>query len=274
MQTHHKTNTSRNSRAPAYFLFPPKSASLPGSRIYLATSHLSPYTTPPPPPHPPRRATPPPLPPKPQRLGRVVNHRPRALAAIREPRSQGQKARMPAQKRRLPSPSSKPRDDVAATASDAAAGGGVGEGRGGRPPLPSRDAAKRWLTDPEPQQGFEDGELDDVIETGLHRISFSHDVHVAFWIPARIWLRSLCVRVWQIRTRRMMAARTATASSPRATAAATTGELSFPLLRSIPPISWHPFRCLNDMLVACSRCLSRAAVSRIRSPEPPVGLVL
>ncbi|ONM37210.1 Putative E3 ubiquitin-protein ligase RING1a [Zea mays] len=63
---------------------------------------------------------------------------------------------MPAQKRRLPSPSSKPRDDVAATASDAAAGGGVGEGRGGRPPLPSRDAAKRWLTDPEPQQGFED----------------------------------------------------------------------------------------------------------------------
>lgn len=63
---------------------------------------------------------------------------------------------MPAQKRRLPSPSSKPRDDVAATASDAAAGGGVGEGRGGRPPLPSRDAAKRRLSDPEPQQGFED----------------------------------------------------------------------------------------------------------------------
>lgn len=80
---------------------------------------------------------------------------------------------MPAQKRRLPSPSSKPRDDVEATASDAAAGGGVGEGRGGRPPLPSRDAAKRWLTDPEPQQGFEDGELDDVIETGLHRIFLS-----------------------------------------------------------------------------------------------------
>ncbi|XP_066309849.1 putative E3 ubiquitin-protein ligase RING1a isoform X2 [Miscanthus floridulus] len=65
---------------------------------------------------------------------------------------------MPAQKRRLPSPSSKPRDDVAATASDAAAGGGVGEGRGGRPPLPSRGAAKRRLTDPEtqPQHGLED----------------------------------------------------------------------------------------------------------------------
>ena len=105
---------------------------------------------------------------------------------------------MPAQKRRLlPSPSSKPRDDVAATASDAAAGGGVGEGRGGRPPLPSRGATKRRLTDPEPQHGLEDGELDDGIETGVHRISFSHDVHVAFCIPARIWLiRGLCVRVW------------------------------------------------------------------------------
>jgi len=105
---------------------------------------------------------------------------------------------MPAQKRRLPSPSSKPRDDVAATASDAAAGGGggVGEGRGGRPPLPSRGAAKRGLTDPESQHGLEDGELDDGIGTGVRRISFSHDVHVAFCIPARIWLRGLCVRVW------------------------------------------------------------------------------
>lgn len=67
---------------------------------------------------------------------------------------------MPAQKRRLPSPSSKPRDHVAAPASDAAAsgsgGGDVGEGRGSRPPLPSGGAAKRRLTDPKPQRGLED----------------------------------------------------------------------------------------------------------------------
>ncbi|PAN28031.1 hypothetical protein PAHAL_5G125900 [Panicum hallii] len=65
---------------------------------------------------------------------------------------------MPAQKRRLPSPSSKPRDHVAAPGSDAAtaAGGGAGEGRGGRPPLPSGGAAKRRLTEPKPQRGLED----------------------------------------------------------------------------------------------------------------------
>ncbi|CAO2177912.1 unnamed protein product [Urochloa humidicola] len=61
---------------------------------------------------------------------------------------------MPAQKRRLPSPSSRPRDNVAASGSDAAGGGGgAGEGRGGRPPLPSGDAAKRRLTEPKPQRG-------------------------------------------------------------------------------------------------------------------------
>ncbi|OEL23518.1 putative E3 ubiquitin-protein ligase RING1a [Dichanthelium oligosanthes] len=66
---------------------------------------------------------------------------------------------MPAQKRRRPSPSSKPRDHVAASGSDATAdggGGGVGEGRGGRPPLPSGGAAKRRLTEPKPQRGLED----------------------------------------------------------------------------------------------------------------------
>jgi hypothetical protein len=36
---------------------------------------------------------------------------------------------MPPQKRQLPSSSSKPRDDIAATTSNAATGGGVGEGR-------------------------------------------------------------------------------------------------------------------------------------------------
>ncbi|CAO1946272.1 unnamed protein product [Urochloa humidicola] len=64
---------------------------------------------------------------------------------------------MPAQKRRLPSPSTRPRDHVAAPGSDAAAGagagGGAGEGRGGRPPLPSGGAAKRRLTEPKPQRG-------------------------------------------------------------------------------------------------------------------------
>ncbi|CAO1944756.1 unnamed protein product [Urochloa humidicola] len=61
---------------------------------------------------------------------------------------------MPAQKRRLPSPSSRPRDNVAASGSDAAGGGGgAGEGRGGRPPLPSGGAAKRRLTEPKPQRG-------------------------------------------------------------------------------------------------------------------------
>ncbi|TKW17230.1 hypothetical protein SEVIR_5G352500v4 [Setaria viridis] len=66
---------------------------------------------------------------------------------------------MPAQKRRLPSASSRPRDYVAAPGSDAATsggGGGVGEGRGGRPPLPSGGAAKRRLTEPKPQRGLED----------------------------------------------------------------------------------------------------------------------
>ncbi|CAO2182635.1 unnamed protein product [Urochloa humidicola] len=62
---------------------------------------------------------------------------------------------MPAQKRRLPSPSSRPRDHVAALVSDAGAGagGGAGEGRGGRPPLPTGGAAKRRLTEPKPQRG-------------------------------------------------------------------------------------------------------------------------
>ncbi|KAL6614336.1 hypothetical protein ACP70R_036606 [Stipagrostis hirtigluma subsp. patula] len=64
---------------------------------------------------------------------------------------------MPAQKRRLPSPSSKSRDNVAApgTAAAAPGGGGVGEGvggGGGRPPLPNGGAAKRRLTDPRPQR--------------------------------------------------------------------------------------------------------------------------
>ncbi|KAJ1285791.1 hypothetical protein BS78_03G304200 [Paspalum vaginatum] len=64
---------------------------------------------------------------------------------------------MPAQKRRFPSPSSKPRDHVAAPASDAAAAaGGLGEGRARRPPLPTGAAAKRRLTDPKPQRGLED----------------------------------------------------------------------------------------------------------------------
>ncbi|XP_066346366.1 putative E3 ubiquitin-protein ligase RING1b [Miscanthus floridulus] len=67
---------------------------------------------------------------------------------------------MPAKKRRFPSPPSKPHGDVAAPSptSDAAAGGGVVEGIGGRPPLPSRGAARPRLTDPdpEPQGGLED----------------------------------------------------------------------------------------------------------------------
>ncbi|KAF8751355.1 hypothetical protein HU200_012238 [Digitaria exilis] len=67
---------------------------------------------------------------------------------------------MPAQKRRHPSPSSKPRDHVAAPGSDAAAGGGAGEGRRGRPPLPSGGAAKRRLTEPKPQRGLEDDDSD------------------------------------------------------------------------------------------------------------------
>ncbi|AQK45368.1 putative E3 ubiquitin-protein ligase RING1a [Zea mays] len=62
---------------------------------------------------------------------------------------------MPAKKRRFPSLSSKPHGDVAAPTSDATSGGGV-EGRGGRPPLPSRGACRPRLTDPEPQGGLED----------------------------------------------------------------------------------------------------------------------
>jgi hypothetical protein len=77
-----------------------------------------------------------------------------------------------------------------------------------------------------------------------------------------------------------MAARTATASSPRATAAAPMSEPSF-LSSALYPSDLvrsrgAPF-VIYDMLLACSRCLSRAPrppLPRILSPDPPVGLVL
>ena len=101
---------------------------------------------------------------------------------------------MPAQKRRLPSPSSKPRDHVAAPGSDAAtaAGGGAGEGRGGRPPLPSGGAAKRRLTEPKPQRGLEDGELDDGIEAALPRPSLSRCACRLLYLPADMAKRLGC----------------------------------------------------------------------------------
>jgi hypothetical protein len=85
---------------------------------------------------------------------------------------------MPAQKRRLASPSPKPRDNVAA--SSAAAGGGVGEGGGGgRPSLPSGPPSKlRRSADPEPERVDVDGELD----PQRRDISSSRDVNVALYV--------------------------------------------------------------------------------------------
>ncbi|XP_062223684.1 putative E3 ubiquitin-protein ligase RING1a isoform X1 [Phragmites australis] len=70
---------------------------------------------------------------------------------------------MPAQKRRLPSPSSKPRDHAAAPGASTASagGGGVGEGGGGRLPLPSGGTAKRRLSDPKPQRADDDSDAED-----------------------------------------------------------------------------------------------------------------
>ncbi|KAK3165692.1 hypothetical protein QOZ80_1AG0036500 [Eleusine coracana subsp. coracana] len=109
--------------------------------------------------------TPPPLLPKSHAPRVGGNHR---LARIREPRSYEQKPRMPAQKRRLPWPSPKHRDNVdapgAASSAAAAAAGGVAVEvvGGGRPPQPSGAAAKRRrLTDPKPQREDDDSGAED-----------------------------------------------------------------------------------------------------------------
>jgi hypothetical protein len=100
---------------------------------------------------------------------------------------------MPAQKRRLASPSPKPRDNVAA--SSAAAGGGVGEGAGGGcPPLPSAPSSKlRRSADRKPERVDVDGELD----PQRRDISSSRDMHVALYVSDWIWLRgsgaSMCL---------------------------------------------------------------------------------
>lgn len=100
---------------------------------------------------------------------------------------------MPAQKRRLSSAFSRARDHDAAPGSDAAAGGGgAGEGRGGRPPLPSGGAAKRRLTEPKPQRGLEDGELDDGIGAALPRRSLSRCACRVLYLPADMAEKLVC----------------------------------------------------------------------------------
>lgn len=113
---------------------------------------------------------------------------------------------MPAQKRRLSSsPSSRPRDHVetngmtGASKAAAGSGGGEGGGSGGGVPLPPRGgsaaaaaAAAKRAADPQPQR--EGGEFF-VASTSRPPISpaAGRDMHVAFGVSVRIWLRGLCV---------------------------------------------------------------------------------
>jgi hypothetical protein len=72
------------------------------------------------------------------------------LAAIRGPGSYARQARMPAQKRQLPSPSSKPRDHVVeANGTDASSTGGEG---GGLHLVPGGGAATNRAADPRAQR--------------------------------------------------------------------------------------------------------------------------
>ncbi|KAM3333096.1 hypothetical protein ACQJBY_028296 [Aegilops geniculata] len=95
--------------------------------------------------------------PSPTRLAREGGHR--RAAGIRGP---GSYARMPAQKRQLPSPSSssKPRDHVEANGADAPPSGGAGGGGGGLHPVPAGGAANR-VADPQtqPQRAGDSGAM-------------------------------------------------------------------------------------------------------------------